>query len=603
MLVLHSVWFYFMALQPIVLSYLNTNVMKRLFNYFLLFSFVLYMGACKKTGTNIPVGLASLTTAGISAIVKDSAKSGGTITADGGAAVTARGVCWSTSVNPTTSNSKTTDGTGTGTFTSSLTGLTAATTYYVRAYATNSVGTAYGTQVSFISAAISTVLATLATSVVSAITTTTASSGGNVTSDGGAIVTARGVCWSTSSNPTISDSKTSDGTGSGSFTSLITGLTANTTYNVRAYATNSAGTAYGNSISFTTKTSLPISPWQMRSSGVSISQRGIIEMFAPDSINCYGVMYDAGNYFGDLLHDITITHDGGSTWHSQTIAGLANDFLVDVSATSAGVVHVIGVNSAGAGGNVFRSTDGGMTWQAEAVNAFTDLTASFPDNIKFFDPQDGVIFGDPEGGYFEIYTTSDGGNSWSRVLSNEIPASLPNEEGLTYVADTYLNTMWAITVTKDNLGNFTSARLLQSDDKGLTWYVRNPSLSFSAGTDGDIKFRNASVGLYKNGGILYRTTDGGTTWNVVNYSGTWFSYDFDNVPGKDGWWISTGGDANFPTNSLKGLGSSISYDDGNTWVTLDTAIDHTHVFMTSATHGYSGGITTGNGNDGVFVYH
>jgi len=90
------------------------------------------------------------------------------------------------------------------------------------------------------------------TSTVSGITQTTAESGGNVTSDGGAAVTARGVCWSTNPTPTVADSKTTDGSGTGSFTSSITGLTAGTDYYVRAYAINSVGTGYGSVQSFTT---------------------------------------------------------------------------------------------------------------------------------------------------------------------------------------------------------------------------------------------------------------------------------------------------------------------------------------------------------------
>ena len=92
----------------------------------------------------------------------------------------------------------------------------------------------------------------LTTNTLSNITQTTASCGGNITSDGGATVTVRGVCWSTNQTPTIADIKTSDGTGAGSFTSNITGLTASTTYYVRAYATNSAGTGYGSAMPFTT---------------------------------------------------------------------------------------------------------------------------------------------------------------------------------------------------------------------------------------------------------------------------------------------------------------------------------------------------------------
>jgi len=88
---------------------------------------------------------------------------------------------------------------------------------------------------------------------VSEITQTTAQCGGNITSDGGATVTARGVCWSTGQNPTVADDITNDGTGAGTYTSNIIGLTAETTYYVRAYATNSAGTGYGSAMSFTTK--------------------------------------------------------------------------------------------------------------------------------------------------------------------------------------------------------------------------------------------------------------------------------------------------------------------------------------------------------------
>ena len=93
---------------------------------------------------------------------------------------------------------------------------------------------------------------TVTTTAISNIDKNTATGGGNVTADGGATVTARGICWSTSQNPTISGNHTTDGTGTGSFTSSMTGLTANTTYYVRAYATNSAGTAYGEQVSFTT---------------------------------------------------------------------------------------------------------------------------------------------------------------------------------------------------------------------------------------------------------------------------------------------------------------------------------------------------------------
>lgn len=95
---------------------------------------------------------------------------------------------------------------------------------------------------------------TVTTATITNIAETTATGGGNVTSDGGLSVTARGVCWSQTTDPTTADSKTTDGSGTGSFTSSITGLTGNVLYYVRAYATNSKGTSYGANVSFTTTT-------------------------------------------------------------------------------------------------------------------------------------------------------------------------------------------------------------------------------------------------------------------------------------------------------------------------------------------------------------
>jgi len=423
---------------------------------------------------NKVIAVPTLTTTSISALSTSSATSGGNITSDGGASITARGVVWSTSTNPTISlTTKTLDGTGTGSFISSITNLTPKTIYYIRAYATNSAGTGYGNEISFTTSDSSIVMGipcpgtptvkdidgntyntvqigtqcwtkenlrvtkyrdgtvipldesggtagngtgqtwssrttgartvyghsasnlaiygylynwyavadpkglcpigwyvpseaewnslssylgndsgvkladtswilavgkptnesgfsvkpggyrdtsgrfsaplisgnfwsttkksssnifkgrglyskeywdtysyygvsglsvrclkdsnsivskpTLTTTAINAITTTSSTSGGNITSDGGASISARGVVWSTSTNPTIAlTTKTSDGTGTGSFSSTLSNLTPKTTYYVRAYATNSAGTGYGNEITFTTSDSIVV---------------------------------------------------------------------------------------------------------------------------------------------------------------------------------------------------------------------------------------------------------------------------------------------------------------------------------------------------------
>ncbi|MBS1940569.1 MAG: fibrobacter succinogenes major paralogous domain-containing protein [Bacteroidetes bacterium] len=191
----------------------------------------------------------TLSTAPITSIGALTAQSGGTILTDGGETILARGVCWSTSPNPTTANSLVNNGSGVGNYTSIITGLAPNTTYYARAWATNIYGTGYGNELQFTT---TNGIPVLTTTAVSAVQATTASSGGTISIDGGAAITARGVCWSTSPDPTTANNVTTNGTGTGNFTSNLTGLQPSTTYYLRAYATNAVSTVYGNEVQFTT---------------------------------------------------------------------------------------------------------------------------------------------------------------------------------------------------------------------------------------------------------------------------------------------------------------------------------------------------------------
>ncbi len=237
---------YFNLNRTIMKCFLRTSFLALLF-----LGLIPIIHSCKKQ--EVP----TLTTSAITNITGTSATSGGNITSDGGSSVYGRGVCWSTSTNPVFAGNKTVDGNGTGIFTSSITGLCGNTIYYVRAYATNRFGTTYGNEISFNTAF---GLATITTSQISNISYTTAISGGNVSNDGGTAVTEHGVCWNISGNPVISDNHTIDGIGSGAFPSNITGLNIATLYYVRAYATNNAGTAYGNQVSFRTDDMILFNP-------------------------------------------------------------------------------------------------------------------------------------------------------------------------------------------------------------------------------------------------------------------------------------------------------------------------------------------------------
>lgn len=125
--------------------------------WFSVATLVLFSACSSKKATQpVPPKAPTVSTAAVSVVTETTAQCGGTITADGGAAVTACGVCWSTNVDPTTADSKTADAAASGSFSSSATGLTAGTQYYIRAYATNSAGTGYGAAESFTTTAAST---------------------------------------------------------------------------------------------------------------------------------------------------------------------------------------------------------------------------------------------------------------------------------------------------------------------------------------------------------------------------------------------------------------------------------------------------------------
>jgi uncharacterized protein (TIGR02145 family) len=264
------------------------------------------------------------TTTLISSVTNSTANSGGVISNSGGDTISAKGVCWSTSPNPTIAlTTKTNNGIGTTTFSSNITGLLPITTYYVRAYATNSFGTAYGQEEVFTTLSS---LPSLTTIAATSITTTTASSGGTISSDGGEPIIDRGIVWSSISNPTIVTNQglTSDGTGLGSFTSAINQLIPGTLYYVRAYATNSSGTAYGNQITFS---ALPVIPNITtvnfsQISGNSANSGGTIASNGGATITAKGVCWSTSP--NPTIELTTKTNDGtGSANFTSNISGLS----------------------------------------------------------------------------------------------------------------------------------------------------------------------------------------------------------------------------------------------------------------------------------------
>lgn len=189
----------------------------------------------------------------VAAVTANTANVIGDVTNDGGAEVTVRGICWSTNEIPVIeTDAIINSGSGIGSYKVTIENLTPFTTYYTCAYAINSEGTSYG-EIKEFTTKEAVDIPTVTTNLVSDITETSVICGGNVVSDGGAEVSLRGLCWSTTDNPTIEDDLSmGGGSGVGSFEMVVDNLTPNTKYYIRAYAVNSQGTSYGEEVVFTT---------------------------------------------------------------------------------------------------------------------------------------------------------------------------------------------------------------------------------------------------------------------------------------------------------------------------------------------------------------
>ncbi|MCX6277795.1 MAG: hypothetical protein NT004_06840 [Bacteroidetes bacterium] len=270
-----------------------------------------------------------------------------------------------------------------------LTGLTGGTTYHYRLTATNSDGTSYGSDFTFTpgAAAVTTTAATF-------ITLNSASSGGNVTTDGGSTVTARGVCWATTASPVITGNHTTDGSGIGVFTSSITGLSANTLYHVRAYATNSSGTYYGEDLTFTTLCGIISTfPWNegFENAGLipncwtqeQVNSSGVNWTFITGSGNSHPAAAHTGTY-NACLKDVTaadnktrlitpplnLTGVSGPTltfWHTQAVWSPDQDQLAVYYKTSAAGTLTL------------------LTTYTASVTAWTQRTISLPNaSISYY---------------------------------------------------------------------------------------------------------------------------------------------------------------------------------------------------------------------------
>lgn len=332
--------------------------------------------------------------------------------------------------------------------------------------------------------------------------------------------------------------------------------------------------------------------WVEEATGFSAASRGINQIVITSHDNAWATAYD-GSGGGANVRDFTRTTDGGSTWVSGTVTAAPSSYswscLTAVDDNTAWAMFF--KNTAQATGGVYKTTDGGATWSQQGAGTIFHTTGvSFPDVIYFWDANTGVAVGDPVNNEFEIYTTSDGGTTWTGADAASIPDPISGEYGYTRVFSVSGDIFWFGT----NKG-----RIYKTTDHGATWSAVQVT-GFTDITEIAFKDENLGWARYLDASsvqTLMRTTDGGATWSQVNPSGPIHTGGICYVPKTDMTLVSTGVDY------LGGdLGSSYSLDGGDTWETIDEGIQYTNVHFYDNITGWAGGFNIDATTAGISKY-
>jgi hypothetical protein len=314
---------------------------------------------------SISKSLPVISTTAVSSISYSTATSGYVIKSIGGTSIAEKGICWSTTANPTVLNTKIVSATFTPISALALTGLTSGSTIYIRAFATNSGGTAYGEQLSFSTLSYSLPVVET-TSAVYNYSTNKATCLINVKSNGGCALTERGVCWSTSKNPTIANSKYASGLSVGQFYAIMSSLNLNSTYYVRGYATNCAGTGYGAQL--TVKPMMGNVTYTMGFDSLTYPEPYRLIKIACDSACVYY------NRYTTFSHNIWVAYSPGvptaeASYHGQVAFG-SNTSYMWVGTAMHEFAHYFGSGTT----SVWQSKTSTGTWSGSVAAALLSST-------------------------------------------------------------------------------------------------------------------------------------------------------------------------------------------------------------------------------------
>ncbi len=355
------------------------------------------------------------------------------------------------------------------------------------------------------------------------------------------------------------------------------------THTARVQAISGTDTAYQ-------QVTLSLSEWVIENSGFTTASRGINYVNAVDSLTVWASAYD-GSGSAAVTNEFTKTTNGGTTWTPGQVLGGATYGLGNIcgiSSTTAYVSLYNGVGNQDATCGVYKTSNGGTTWTH--LTGALQGASSFADNVWFWDVNNGMCHGDVTGtgtaAYFEIYTTTNGGTTWTRVPKANIGggvAAASGEGGWTSVIQAVGDSTIMFGTNK--------AHLYISHDRGFNWTISNTGITVA--TNGGINkicFKDKMNGLVAQTAttvVVKETHDGGATWATVTPTGPFLTNDMCYVPGTDNTFVSTGA-------ATGATGASYSYDGGHSWTKFvgTDSIQFLALAFVNDHCGWSGGFNT-----------